>query len=84
MSNKVFICGVNTSDLPKLTEKETLELLKKAKAGNERAREEFIVANMRLVLSVIKRFWTKNKSSDTNMAKPIDLHYQMQTTEYLN
>ena len=64
MSNKVFICGVNTSDLPKLTEKETLELLKKAKAGNERAREEFIVANMRLVLSVIKRFWTKNKSSD--------------------
>ena len=27
---------------------------------------------------------TKNKSSDTNMAKPIDLHYRMQTTEYLN
>ena len=64
MNNKVFICGVNTSDLPRLAEKETLELLKKAKAGNEVAREEFIVANMRLVLSVIKRFWSKNKSSD--------------------
>ncbi len=64
MSNKVVICGVNTATLPKLTEKETFELLKKAKSGDENAREEFIVANMRLVLSIIKRFWTKNKSSD--------------------
>jgi len=64
MSNKVVICGVNTATLPKLTEKETLELLKRAKSGDENAREEFIVANMRLVLSIIKRFWTKNKSSD--------------------
>ena len=64
MSNKVVICGVNTATLPKLSEKETLELLKRAKSGDENAREEFIVANMRLVLSIIKRFWTKNKSSD--------------------
>ncbi len=64
MSNKVVICGVNTATLPKLNEKETLELLKRAKSGDERAREEFIVGNMRLVLSIIKRFYTKNKSSD--------------------
>lgn len=64
MSNKVVICGVNTATLPKLSEKETLVLLERAKAGDENAREEFIVANMRLVLSIIKRFWTKNKSSD--------------------
>ncbi len=64
MSNKVVICGVNTATLPKLNEKDTLELLKRAKAGDESAREEFIVANMRLVLSIIKRFYTKNKSSD--------------------
>ena len=64
MNSKVVICGVNTSDLPKLNESQTLELLKRAKLGDERAREEFIVANMRLVLSVIKRFWSKNKSSD--------------------
>ena len=64
MSNKVVICGVNTATLPKLTEKETMALLEKAKSGDEIAREEFIVANMRLVLSIIKRFWTKNKSSD--------------------
>ena len=64
MSSKVVICGVNTATLPKLTEEQTLGLLIKAKSGDERAREEFIVANMRLVLSIIKRFWTKNKSSD--------------------
>ena len=64
MSNKVVICGVNTATLPKLTEKETFALLEKAKSGDENAREEFIGANMRLVLSIIKRFWTKNKSSD--------------------
>ena len=64
MNSKVVICGVNTSDLPRLNENQTLELLQRAKLGDERAREEFIVANMRLVLSVIKRFWRKNKSSD--------------------
>ena len=64
MSNKVVICGVNTATLPKISEEQSMELLKKCKVGDERAREQFIVANMRLVLSVIKRFWTKNKSSD--------------------
>ena len=64
MNSKVVICGVDTSTLPKLKEKEAFELLKKAKAGDDDAREEFIVANMRLVLSVIKRFWSKKKSSD--------------------
>lgn len=64
MSNKVVICGVNTATLPNLKEKEAMELLKKAKQGDQQAREQFIVANMRLVLSVIKRFLLKNKSSD--------------------
>lgn len=64
MVNKVVICGVDTSTLPRLTESETQELLEKAKAGDENARETFIVGNMRLVLSIIKRFWTKNVNSD--------------------
>ena len=64
MNNKVVICGVNTSNLPKLTEKETAELLAKVKSGDEYAREEFVVANMRLVLSVIKRFWAKKVNQD--------------------
>lgn len=64
MANKVVICGVNTATLPKLTEKQTNALLVRLKQGDERAREEFIVANMRLVLSIIKRFHAKNKSAD--------------------
>ena len=64
MNNKVVICGVNTATLPKLTEKETADLMVKVKQGDENAREEFIVANMRLVLSVIKRFWAKKANQD--------------------
>lgn len=64
MSNKVVICGVNTATLPKITESESNALLEKIKEGSEQAREQFIVANMRLVLSVIKRFWARQKSSD--------------------
>ena len=64
MTSKVVICGVNTSTLPKLSEKESNALLIRLKSGDERAREEFIVANMRLVLSVIKRFKLKNVNSD--------------------
>lgn len=62
--SKVVICGVNTSALPKITESRSLELLQKTAAGDDRAREEFAVSNMRLVLSVIKRFRTKRANSD--------------------
>ncbi len=34
------------------------------KAGDEKARETFIVGNMRLVLSLVKRFWAKNANAD--------------------
>ena len=62
--SKVVICGVDTSTLPKITEKQSAELLKRIACGDENAREEFIVSNMRLVLSVIKRFWAKKANSD--------------------
>lgn len=61
---KVIICGVNTANLPHLTEEESISLLKKAKNGDESAREQFIIGNMRLVLSIIKRFWAKKANSD--------------------
>lgn len=64
MNGKVVICGVNTATLPKLTEKQSENLLLKIKSGDERAREEFIVGNMRLVLSIIKRFHLKNANTD--------------------
>lgn len=64
MGQKVVICGVNTSALPLLTEEESTRLLGKIKSGDERARERFIVGNMRLVLSIIKRFWAKKVNAD--------------------
>ncbi len=64
MLQKVVICGVDTNGLPKLTEKEQRELMAQIKAGDKRAREKFTVGNMRLVLSLVRRFWAKNANAD--------------------
>ncbi len=64
MINKVEISGVNTSKLPVLTSKEKDELLKAIKQGNDEAREKFINGNLRLVLSVIQRFYGRGESAD--------------------
>ena len=53
---KVKICGVNTSELKLLSEKEKIELLKKVKEGSKSAREKLINGNLRLVLSIVHRF----------------------------
>ena len=53
---KVEICGVNTSKLPLLKEEEKNELFKRIKKGDKTAREIYIKGNLRLVLSVIRRF----------------------------
>ena len=62
--NKVEICGVNTSTLPVLNQEEKVELFKRIKAGDEEARELYIKGNLRLVLSVIRRFQNSNENSD--------------------
>ncbi len=64
MSNRVVISGVNTSNLPKLKNEEVMELLKKVKNGDEFARDKFVVANLRLVLSVVQRFSGHSDKSD--------------------
>lgn len=64
MALRVEICGIETSKLPKLTAKESKELLLKIKEGDEEARDYFIFANMRLVLSLVQRFDNKNVVSD--------------------
>lgn len=64
MTNKVEICGVNTSKLPTLTKKEKDELFIKIKEGDTEAREKFIYGNLRLVLSVIQRFNNRGENAD--------------------
>lgn len=62
--NKVEICGVNTSKLPVLKAEEKEELFRRIKEGDEEARELYIKGNLRLVLSVIKRFSNNNENMD--------------------
>ncbi len=62
--SKVVICGVDTSTLPRITDEASNELLTRIAQGDELAREQFIVCNMRLVLSIIKRFWAKKTNFD--------------------
>jgi RNA polymerase sporulation-specific sigma factor len=62
--NKVEICGVNTSKLKVLNEKEKMELLRRANAGDSKARDELISGNLRLVLSVIQRFTNRGENLD--------------------
>lgn len=62
--NKVEICGVNTSKLKVLTEKEKMELLRRVRGGDMSARDELISGNLRLVLSVIQRFTNRGENLD--------------------
>ncbi len=62
MAHKVTVCGLDTNKLPKLTAKESEEYLKRIKNGDKEARETFLLANMRLVLSMVHRF--SNASAD--------------------
>lgn len=64
MGQKVVICGVDTSRLTRLSAKESEDLLKKIQDGDEEARERFTLANLRLVLSIIKRFSSAKVSAD--------------------
>lgn len=61
---KVEICGVNTAKLPLLSEEEKEALLARMKEGDDAAKEEYIKGNLRLVLSVIKRFSGSNENPD--------------------
>ena len=61
---KVEITGVNTNNLPLLSTKEKEELMIKIKEGDNNAREKFIQGNLRLVLSIIKRFYSKGENLD--------------------
>lgn len=64
MAARVEICGINTATLPKLTHKETMELIERAHKGDEKAKDDFLISNMRLVLSIVQRFGAKKEAVD--------------------
>lgn len=62
--NKVEICGVDTSKLPVLKNKEMRELFQEMQNGDITAREKLVNGNLRLVLSVIQRFNNRGEYVD--------------------
>ena len=64
MQGKVDICGVNTSRLTVLSQTETDVLLRRAREGDEAARQKLIEGNLRLVLAVIQRFDKRGECPD--------------------
>ena len=64
MYNKVELCGVNTAQLPVLSESEKRQLLLQAHAGDAGARERMVEGNLRLVLSVVQRFAQRGENLD--------------------
>lgn len=64
MLSKVNLCGVNTNTLKVIPNKEIIKLLKDLKAGDLSAREKLISGNLRLVLSVIRKFNGRGQAAD--------------------
>lgn len=64
MSRRIYICGVDTSNIPKLSKEQSNELLLKAKSGDNVAKDYYIYCNMRLVLSISQRFMAANENID--------------------
>ena len=64
MYNKVELCGLNTAQLPVLTEDEKRRLLIQARGGDRKAREQMVEGNLRLVLSVVQRFAQRGENLD--------------------
>ena len=89
---KVDICGVNTNDLMVLKSKEIIELFKKYQNGDLFAKELLISGNLKLVLSVLKKFYYKVDNMDdlfqvgcVGLIKAIDnfnLDYDVQFSTY--
>jgi len=64
VANKVEICGINTSKLPVYKDVEMKQMIEKIKGGDKEVREQFIIGNLRLVLSVIQRFSNRGENPD--------------------
>lgn len=64
MRNKVEITGINTSNLKTIPNSEMMELIKKSQSGDKASRDELVEGNLKLVLSVIKRFNNRGENLD--------------------
>lgn len=64
MKNKVEITGVNTAELKVIDQNLVMDLIKLAHEGDIEARDEVVLGNLKLVLSVIKKFNNRGENLD--------------------
>lgn len=62
--HKVEICGVNTADIKVLSLEEQIDLFKKYKNGDISAKEKLINGNLKLVLSILKKYNNRTDNMD--------------------
>ena len=62
--NKVEIVNVNTSNLKVLNNDEMINLFKEYKEGNKLAKEELVNGNLKLVLSLLKKYTNRCDNMD--------------------
>lgn len=62
--HKVEICNVNTANIKVLTNDEMINLFKKYQSGNKMAKEELINGNLKLVLSILKKYNNRTDNMD--------------------
>ena len=92
MSTRVKICGIDTTSLPKLSQNEGNVMLKNAQNGDKVARDQFLLANTGLVLSVIQKYYANKNCADdlfqvgfVGLIKAMDnfdLSYNLQFSTY--
>ena len=61
---KVEICGINTSNLKSLTNNEMIKLFKAYQSGDNDVKELLVYGNLKLVLSILKKYQTKVDNLD--------------------
>ena len=62
--HKVEICGVNTANIEVLPNDEMLDLFDKYKNGNNNVKERLINGNLKLVLSILKKYNNRTDNLD--------------------
>ena len=62
--HKVEICGVNTANIKVLSNEEMMDLLVKYKSGDKDAKEKLINGNLKLVLSILKKYNNRTDNMD--------------------
>lgn len=62
--HKVEICGVNTANIKVLSNEEMIELFKKYKSGDSSAKDDLISGNLKLVLSILRKYNNRVENMD--------------------